>query len=1075
MRATSRSARRVPGRARGAARAAPRPRGLAAARWRGSSERAAQLRGAALARGRGALSCSAFGATLGASGYVSLRRAVAGEQQAQADALEARQRESQRSLTAAPGQGRTASAAFLAQLRRRESTSGCGRARPEERATASSASSPPGRSGPTCGAGSDMAQVAASLSYLDGRHGRAAGAHERAARLLPAGLGQAMKAARSALALAGSDCGRARHRRVGSGAAAAHPGAKPTPQEQPNPVARRPRDARSPARPRRRPCQPAPRRAAPGPRQEVGARLSPARLRARAGADAARAAGRRRGGLLPRAPGTRAGAGGASTSGAEGNLADRRREHRRQRRPRDLRASGARAAARPKPLGSRQSRRWTAWPRTCACGSRRLCRTRGATQRPKPSRRRRRRRKRRSGRGGGRPCLPVPPVAWGDCRAAALEVLVRGRQPREETREPEAVIADVRASLVETLLAADAATLAGLRRRRARHRRGATSVAGGLFVSERASEPHLAGERARPRRGGARGAARSAPRNCAGGSRSANTGGGESSTRVRTASVPSQAANSRYDEGDAFRKWSTRNVSGSEPLREHPGPPEIAAPRLGVRGGPEVAARERQREDAVEPRVDDRHGSGRAEEARQRLRRREHRHSEQQVVDARDERQGAQAHRGYTSPLPGHDPGCATAALLLGNTLLAAALLVALTAPVAIAAIRCRRCGTRRPRFRSFGSPSAATGSRSPCSHRDPRWTASPTRAWRSSSCPWEGPKDIEKTGAQRAVLAGLASAWSRRGRCRPRDLARAAARGIVGKEKGSAHAHDGVGRPGPRSPRRAARAWASAEKGVHLALGPEMCRARHRGRRAPANLPGLCAAVTRGTRRPREPETRPERRRNSEAARRRPESLEPRAEAEGRDRREAARRDSTCTAASGPELRGAARTAAARGAQHDDAGRTTGREGLLRRPRRGLDRTAGRERGLERSLPRRARHPAARGPDGTRRVAARAGPRGGLDAVTRRRTSPATASIARPGRAARPRRRGRSGSLGRLDRRARPGVVYQYALTAVDQAGNESPRRRPWRRACRERQARLRAIISKGRRERGYPKRQES
>ena len=46
-----------------------------------------------------------FGATLGASGYVSLRRAVA-EQQVRADALEVLQRESQRSLQAALGQVR---------------------------------------------------------------------------------------------------------------------------------------------------------------------------------------------------------------------------------------------------------------------------------------------------------------------------------------------------------------------------------------------------------------------------------------------------------------------------------------------------------------------------------------------------------------------------------------------------------------------------------------------------------------------------------------------------------------------------------------------------------------------------------------------------------------------------------------------------------------------------------------------------------------------------------------------------------------------------------------------------------
>jgi hypothetical protein len=51
-----------------------------------------------------------------------------------------------------------------------------------------------------------------------------------------------------------------------------------------------------------------------------------------------------------------------------------------------------------------------------------------------------------------------------------------------ETREPEAVIADVRASLVETLLAADAATLAGLGADE-RVTVAVDFVAGGLFVA----------------------------------------------------------------------------------------------------------------------------------------------------------------------------------------------------------------------------------------------------------------------------------------------------------------------------------------------------------------------------------------------------------------------------------------------------------------------------------------------------------------------------------------------------------------------------------------------------------------
>ena len=110
-----------------------------------------------------------FGATLGASGYVSLRRAVA-EQQARADALEARQRESQRSLSGrARTGGRQRGVAGAASTR--GSTSGCGRAR------ARSASSferqlAAWQERADVRRRADMAQVAASLSYLDGRHGQ---------------------------------------------------------------------------------------------------------------------------------------------------------------------------------------------------------------------------------------------------------------------------------------------------------------------------------------------------------------------------------------------------------------------------------------------------------------------------------------------------------------------------------------------------------------------------------------------------------------------------------------------------------------------------------------------------------------------------------------------------------------------------------------------------------------------------------------------------------------------------------------------------------------------------------------
>ena len=109
-----------------------------------------------------------FGATLGASGYVSLRRAVA-EQQARADALEARQRESQRSLTGAPGQA-DGSAAFLAQLdaridERLRSSQTRERESFERQFAAWQERADVRRR-------ADMAQVAASLSYLDGRHGQ---------------------------------------------------------------------------------------------------------------------------------------------------------------------------------------------------------------------------------------------------------------------------------------------------------------------------------------------------------------------------------------------------------------------------------------------------------------------------------------------------------------------------------------------------------------------------------------------------------------------------------------------------------------------------------------------------------------------------------------------------------------------------------------------------------------------------------------------------------------------------------------------------------------------------------------
>ena len=112
-----------------------------------------------------------FGATLGATGYVSLRRALAA-QEARAAELERRQRETARALAAARqgSPGAVDTRAFLASLdarvdeRLREDESRQGErlrqtlADWEERAEAQRRV--------------DMARVAASLSYLDGRHGQ---------------------------------------------------------------------------------------------------------------------------------------------------------------------------------------------------------------------------------------------------------------------------------------------------------------------------------------------------------------------------------------------------------------------------------------------------------------------------------------------------------------------------------------------------------------------------------------------------------------------------------------------------------------------------------------------------------------------------------------------------------------------------------------------------------------------------------------------------------------------------------------------------------------------------------------
>jgi anti-sigma factor RsiW len=140
---------------RPAARPSFTPRGVVVPRWMAAA----------------ALLLLGFGATLGATGYVSLRRALAA-QEARAAELERQQRETARALEAAR-QGPPGAAdapALLASLdarldeRLRENESRQGEvlrqtlAGWEDRAEAQRRV--------------DMARVAASLSYLDGRHGQ---------------------------------------------------------------------------------------------------------------------------------------------------------------------------------------------------------------------------------------------------------------------------------------------------------------------------------------------------------------------------------------------------------------------------------------------------------------------------------------------------------------------------------------------------------------------------------------------------------------------------------------------------------------------------------------------------------------------------------------------------------------------------------------------------------------------------------------------------------------------------------------------------------------------------------------
>lgn len=140
---------------RPAARPSFTPRGVVLPRWMAAA----------------ALLLLGFGVTLGVSGYVSLRRALAA-QEARATEIERRQRETARALEAtrqdrpgtADARGLLASLDARLDERLRENESRQGElvrqtlAGWEERAEAQRRV--------------DMARVAASLSYLDGRHGQ---------------------------------------------------------------------------------------------------------------------------------------------------------------------------------------------------------------------------------------------------------------------------------------------------------------------------------------------------------------------------------------------------------------------------------------------------------------------------------------------------------------------------------------------------------------------------------------------------------------------------------------------------------------------------------------------------------------------------------------------------------------------------------------------------------------------------------------------------------------------------------------------------------------------------------------
>jgi anti-sigma factor RsiW len=138
-----------------ASRPAFTPRGVVLPRWLAAA----------------ALLLIGFGATLGVTGYVSLRRALVA-QEARSVRLEQQHREAVRALEASLDRSAAApdTAAFLAGLdARMDERLRASEARQAERLDARLAG---WKESEQAQRRVDMAQVAASLSYLDGRHGQ---------------------------------------------------------------------------------------------------------------------------------------------------------------------------------------------------------------------------------------------------------------------------------------------------------------------------------------------------------------------------------------------------------------------------------------------------------------------------------------------------------------------------------------------------------------------------------------------------------------------------------------------------------------------------------------------------------------------------------------------------------------------------------------------------------------------------------------------------------------------------------------------------------------------------------------